>query len=74
MGKERPGDLLSEEMPASSTSLKRGTAFRGVEGGFKAWEKDFPGAENPFRERYEAQLAGEEALTQPLDSGSDLDS
>ena len=71
MGKIKSDESLSEEMPTLSTSLKRGTAFIGIEGGFKAWTKDFPRSENPFLERYEAQLAGEEALTQPLDSDVD---
>ena len=71
MGKIKSDELLSEAMPASSTSLKRGTAFMGIKGAFKAWAKDFPLSENPFLGRYETQLAGEEALTQPSDSGSD---
>ena len=68
MRKMKPDESLSEEMPTPVVLLKRGTGFRGLEGGFKAWAKDFPLSDNPFRERYEAQLAGEEALTQPLDS------
>ena len=74
MGKIKPDESLSEEIPASSTLLKRGKAFSGLKGGFEAWAKDFPLSENPFLERYEAQLAAEGALTQPMDSGSDSDS
>ena len=36
MGKIKSDESLSEEMPTLSTSLKRGTAFIGIEGGFKA--------------------------------------
>ncbi len=41
MGKIKSDESLSEEMPTLSTSLKRGTAFIGIEGGFKAWAMDF---------------------------------
>lgn len=58
-------------LPPSSPILKRGTGFYEAEEGFKAWNKDFPGSENPFRESYEAHVAAEEALTKPLSGGND---